>query len=85
MNLIIWSVTKINFTFINAFSKYLLKVQTHVKFSMTPLGMAFMELLEALEVIIRSLWISIVHSTLLTQIHWGKCLVISFALRTFSL
>lgn len=72
-------------TFINVFSKYLLKVQTHVKFSMTPLGMAFMELLGALGIITRSLWISIVHSTLLTQIQWEKCLVISCALRIFSL
>lgn len=85
MNLVIWSVTKIKFTFINTFSRYLLKVQTHVKFSMTPLGMAFMELLGALGIIIRSLWISIVHSTLLTQIQWRKCLVILCALRTFSL
>lgn len=85
MNLVIWSITKIKFAFINAFSRYLLKVQTYVKFSMTPLGMAFMELLGALGIIIRSLWISIVHSTLLTQIQWGKCLLISCALRTFSL
>lgn len=64
MNLIIWSVTRIKITFINAFSKYLLKVPTDVKLSMTPLGMTFMESLGALGIIIRSLWISSVHSTL---------------------
>lgn len=64
MNLIIWSVTKIKITFINAFNKYLLKVPTDVKLSMKPLGMAFMELLGTLGIIIRSLWLSSVHSTL---------------------